>query len=440
MVLKEYILDWVQRAQKIAHLGIWDQDPVSNKLWWSDETFRILGLEPQSIAPSFEKFLQVVHPDDRELIVKQTELALDSNDNPYKIDYRIVRPDGSERIIHEEAVIERDEKGSPMKITGIIQDITERKQTEKALFHQKQRLSYILEGTNVATWEWNIQTGETIFNERWAEIIGYTLEELAPISIDTWMKFCHPDDLKKSEELLNKHFAGKLDFYECEARMRHKNGNWIWILDKGRIATWTNDGKPLLICGTHQDITERKQSEERIQHIALHDNLTGLPNRNLFFDRLNYAIFHAGRYQHSVALLYIDIDGFKPVNDTFGHYIGDKVLKKIAKRIKSCIRDTDTAARLGGDEFAVILQDIQQREFASIVAKKIIKSIANPIIIKTKRCILGASIGISTYAHDATKPDVMLQQADIAMYNVKRMGKNNYLFYEFSKFTLDKGV
>ncbi len=130
MIQKEYILDWVQRAQEIAHLGIWDQDPVSDKLWWSDETFRILGLKPQSIAPSFKKFLQSVHPDDRERIVKHTDLALNSNDNPYNIDYRIMRPDGSERIIHEEALIKRNEKNSPIKITGIIQDITERKQAE----------------------------------------------------------------------------------------------------------------------------------------------------------------------------------------------------------------------------------------------------------------------------------------------------------------------
>ena len=126
----EYNADWVLRAQKIAQLGIWDQDPISNELWWSDETFRILGLDPQSIVPSFDTFLQMLHPDDRELVIKQTELALKSDDNPYKVEYRIIKPDNSERIIHEEALIERDEKGTPIKITGIIQDITDRKQAE----------------------------------------------------------------------------------------------------------------------------------------------------------------------------------------------------------------------------------------------------------------------------------------------------------------------
>ncbi len=140
MVDKEYQAEWIVRAQKIAHLGIWDQDPVSNKLWWSDETFKIIGLEPQSVAPSFELFLQSVHPDDRNDIIRQTDLSLKSDDNPYNIEYRIILPDESERIIHEEALIERDAKGSPTKITGIIQDITERRRAEEALQLKEEQL------------------------------------------------------------------------------------------------------------------------------------------------------------------------------------------------------------------------------------------------------------------------------------------------------------
>ena len=142
MVKQEYITNWVLRAQEIAHMGIWDQDPISDELWWSDETFRILGLDSQAISPSFDEFLQVVHPDDRPLIVKQTELALKSDDNPYAVDYRIIRPDKSERIVHEEALIERDEKGTPIKITGIIQDITDKKKMEAQL-QQIQRMEAV---------------------------------------------------------------------------------------------------------------------------------------------------------------------------------------------------------------------------------------------------------------------------------------------------------
>lgn len=140
-------------------------------------------------------------------------------------------------------------------------DITERKRTQELLLTQTRRLGDILEGTNVGTWEWNIQTGETSYNERWAEIIGYTLEELAPYSINIWKKFSHPDDLKLSDDLLKKHFNRELEYYECEVRMLHKNGSWIWVHDRGKVSAWTEEGKPLVMSGTHQDITKRKQIE-----------------------------------------------------------------------------------------------------------------------------------------------------------------------------------
>ena len=142
----------------------------------------------------------------------------------------------------------------------------ERKAQALALQEQHERLQFILEGTNVGTWEWNVQTGEVKFNERWAEIIGYTLAELAPLTIDTWLAQAHPDDLALSNDLLTRHFSGELPYYKCEARMRHKDGRWIWVLDRGKVARWTEDGKPLLISGTHQDITRRKEAEERYRN------------------------------------------------------------------------------------------------------------------------------------------------------------------------------
>ncbi|MFP4485738.1 MAG: PAS domain-containing protein, partial [Campylobacterales bacterium] len=133
--------------------------------------------------------------------------------------------------------------------------------TNKKLKEEQERLANILEGTNAGTWEWNIQTGETIFNQRWAQMLGYTLDELEPISIDTWMKYAHPDDLEKSNRLIQKHIEGKSDFYECESRMKHKDGSWIWVLDRGKISKWDDEGKPLIMSGTHQDITQKKQAE-----------------------------------------------------------------------------------------------------------------------------------------------------------------------------------
>lgn len=144
-----------------------------------------------------------------------------------------------------------------------IRDITERKQQEVSLREERRRLNDILIGTNVGTWEWNVESGAVMFNERWAEIVGYTLAELSPLSIDTWARLVHPDDLKHSAELLEEHFSGKSPYYSCEARMRHKEGHWVWVLDRGKVSSWTHDGKPLLMSGTHLDINAIKQSEEK---------------------------------------------------------------------------------------------------------------------------------------------------------------------------------
>ena len=135
----------------------------------------------------------------------------------------------------------------------------------KQLAKSEQRLLSILEGTNVGTWEWNVQTGETVFNERWANIVGYTLSELEPVSIDTWMSLANPDDLEESAELLQKHFNGELDFYDFEARMRHKDGHWVWVHDRGQLVSRTDTGEPLLISGTHEDITKQKVIEQKVE-------------------------------------------------------------------------------------------------------------------------------------------------------------------------------
>ena len=307
-------------------------------------------------------------------------------------------------------------------------DITSRKQLEKSLAYEKQRLSYILEGTNVGTWEWNVQTGEVVFNERWAEIIGYTLEELAPVSIDTWKQFTHPDDYKESGDLLEKHFNKSLNYYECEARMRHKSGNWVWVLDRGKVATWTADGKPLLMAGTHQDITERKLTEERLRHLMTHDALTDLPGLRLAEDRLAMALGMARRQKNLAAVMFIDLDGFKAVNDVFGHDAGDYVLKQVATRFLSCVRETDTVARVGGDEFLLILTGLHVAEDAARIAEKIIRLVSQPVVYNGRQMGVGASIGIALYPDHGENMDQLVKQADKAMYGIKNAGKNGFGF------------
>ena len=150
-------------------------------------------------------------------------------------------------------------------VLGVAIDITHRKQSEAFLARERQMLSMVIEGTRAGTWEWHVQTGNAVFNERWAEIVGYTLKELEPISIETWIDMVHPDDLNVSNQLLEAHFSGRSPYYECECRMWHKDGYWIWVKDRGKVVRWSDEGTPLLMTGTHMDITERKQAEDALR-------------------------------------------------------------------------------------------------------------------------------------------------------------------------------
>ncbi len=158
-----------------------------------------------------------------------------------------------------------DNQGKMVGLISVSRDTTERKRLELSLEQQRERLDSVIKGTNIATWEWNVQTGETVFNERWAQIVGYTLEELTPVSIETWQRFVHPDDMKKSDDLLTKHFAGESEYYDCECRMKHKDGHWIWVHDRGKVVAWSAEGKPVRMSGTHADISDRKSAEERLR-------------------------------------------------------------------------------------------------------------------------------------------------------------------------------
>jgi len=206
--------------------------------------------------------VDVTPPEDRAEAIQYNERLLSGELSNLVRDKRYVRKDGTIIWAKISVSVIRDTHGQPIHFISAIEDITERKQTQLALQQQTQSLGEIIWVTNIATWEWHVQTGVTIFNERWAQIVGYTLEELAPVSIDTWGKLVHPDDAKVSGDLLARCFSRELDAYNCEARMRHKDGHWVWVSDRGRVVEWAADGKPLRMAGTHQDITERKQAEQ----------------------------------------------------------------------------------------------------------------------------------------------------------------------------------
>ncbi|HMA98503.1 MAG TPA: PAS domain-containing protein, partial [Wenzhouxiangella sp.] len=248
------------QAQRIGGLWPWTIDHQTNQLLWSKGIFELLGMNPDAAGPSFEGFYQVIHPEDRERVQATFERSL-RQQAPYEITYRIVRTDGALRYIKARSEATFDREGQPLRSIGVVQDVTDQELSRLAAEQESSRLNDVLEATKTATWEWNVQTGEARFNERWAEIIGYTLDELAPIDISTWLNACHPEDLARSEQALKAYFDGESDFYNVEARMRHKNGDWVWVLDRGRAVEYDDNGEPVWMYGTHQDITEKKKAE-----------------------------------------------------------------------------------------------------------------------------------------------------------------------------------
>lgn len=303
-------------------------------------------------------------------------------------------------------------------------------QISRELSRQTRRLSAIIEGTNVGTWEWNVQTGKTIFNERWAEMIGCRLAELAPTTIGTLTEFIHPDDKTLAQERLQQHFRGETPYYECEMRMRHRDNHWVWVLNRGKVATWTPDGKPEWMFGTHQEITERKQAERRTTQLAFFDSLTELPNRRLLDQRLDAALPLAHRNKRILALLFLDLDGFKQINDTLGHNVGDLLLRKVAYRLRSCVRDSDTVARNGGDEFVIMLPEITSSTDACRVAEKVLRRLTRPASLDGHNITVSASIGIAIYPGDGLDRVTLMDHADQAMYIAKRAGRNCYRQYQ----------
>ena len=244
---------------------VWDPEPGWPVRYVSANCEAVLGYAPgEMMSPDFT-YDSIIHPDDLDRIRGEVAGHIREGVDHFDQSYRLMTKGGQYVWVFDFTKFDRDESGKIVSICGYMFDQSHIKEMERTLQEERERLAGIIEGTNAGTWEWNVLTGETIFNERWAEIIGYSLEELQPASIQTWMRHTHPDDLHRSMRLLERHFDFETSHYEAEMRMRHKDGRWIWVLDRGKVSAWTPDGRPVIMRGTHQDITERKTVEEALR-------------------------------------------------------------------------------------------------------------------------------------------------------------------------------
>jgi len=303
------------------------------------------------------------------------------------------------------------------------------RQTTKRLHESEERMKLALSGADEGTWDLDIHTGHLNFDSQWGEILGFATEKERPHYLKEWAELIHTEDRDRVLKAMNDHIEGRTAEYKSEYRIRSRSGVMKWVAGHGRAVRRDADGKALRIVGVTRDITMRKRAEDKIWQLAHSDVLTGLPNRSLFYDRLKQSIAQAKRYNKKIALLFLDLDDFKQVNDKFGHDTGDGLLMEVAERLRQDIRGEDTVARTGGDEFIFILNDISHAENAAFVANKIISSLNEPFVINGNTCLIGSSIGISIFPDDSDDIGTLVTQSDDAMYKAKERGKNNYQFF-----------
>ncbi len=284
----------------------------------------------------------------------------------------------------------------------------------------------VSDATTDGIWYPDVQGNKRVFAGKWHEILGYELDELQ--EIDVLNDIIHPDDLDKNYEEYLRHIGNKTEKYEYECRMKAKDGNYKWIRVTGK-AMYDESGKIHMLAGAISDISKLKEQAAYIEYLAFHDSLTGLPNRALFMDRLSIAVGMAERNKRNVAVVLLDVDNFKGINDSMGHDIGDIFLKIIAKRLSQSVRNYETLARVGGDEFAVLLQNISGQDEAYEFCERLREAVNEPFELDMHTFNISISIGIAMYPTDGKNIVEMLKNADTAMYRAKAIGKNNVQFF-----------
>jgi diguanylate cyclase (GGDEF)-like protein/PAS domain S-box-containing protein len=382
----------------------------------------------------------------------------DGNHDVYLIDYRLgahtglelvrqgfaARPYAPVIMLTGEATYEMDLEATALGVTDYLvkqkldSQILERS-IRYAISHQKairdlslseERYSLAVRAANDGIWDWDLGTGRIYFSPRWHAILGRP-EQAADEDPAAWFDLVHSGDVLRLRGAIEAHLDGRTPHLQSEHRMRHADGTWRWVMTRG-LAIRGVDGRPTRMAGSLSDITDRRIAQLRLQHDALHDTLTGLPNRTLFMDRVNQILQRAIRDPRTgCAVLFLDIDRFKLVNDSLSHAVGDNLLIALAGRVAAALRPGDTVARLGGDEFTVLLEDVMAPEDATVVADRILHSLDEAFEVDGNELFVTASIGISLSSPGLGSADLM-RNADIAMYDAKRRGRSRNAVFDES--------
>jgi len=468
---QEMFLDATEQAAHIGHCE-WDYETgliISCSNGYA-AIFNQTVAEIMQSQNSWDLMLEVLHTEDRAFYSQSYELR--KSEGSYEVEYRIQRNDGEIRQINEVGFVDTDKESQIKSAFCLLQDITERKNYELKLENRDAMAQQVEAITDIGHFTYAPTTASyDDLSEGVAKIHGAAVDEYQSMvsSRADYIEDVHPEDQENLIEIYRKHDADGED-YKVEYRIHRSDGEMCWIREQGtalrspsgefrsigvvqditqQIVTEQNlrDSRDSLeamvksrtrklaetVKQLEGEIKEREKIAAELHFLANHDALTGLPSLRLCKDRLNQSLAEARRTGQMSAVMFLDLDGFKEINDEHGHEFGDLVLQATALRIKAEIRETDTVARIGGDEFIIILSSLPDFKVAERIASGLIEQIVQPIRVENVEVAVSASIGISLYPENGATAEDLIRLADKAMYQIKRRGKNNFGFFRSEK-------
>jgi len=406
--------------------GIVIGDPTGHITFVNDTLCKMLGYSREElVGKTFEEF---IHPDDSKMVLEKFAEGIMYPDKEYHIEFRAICKDGQTIWIYPSVspIFHDVNLTSGMAICF---DITERKQLEEALRKSEERYRTILEEIQDNYFETDFDGNFIFVNDSMSRTLGYSKEELIGMNYRT---FAAKEDAEVIFRDFNRVFRSGETSKGLAYKFIDRKGN-VGYNELSVSAIKDDTGKVVAFRGISRDVTERKRMERELSDIASHDFLTGLPNRMLLGDRLNVALAAAKRSKSRLVVMMLDLDRFKVVNDTYGHSIGDIVLRVAGERLVGLVRKSDTVARVGGDEFLVLLPNIDRVDDCIKVSKKILEGFRKPFIVNSYKITVTTSVGFAVYPDDGVDSETLVKNADIAMYWVKEQGRDNYASYSVGK-------
>jgi diguanylate cyclase (GGDEF)-like protein/PAS domain S-box-containing protein len=413
----------VHSTFELAAIGIAHVDGDGRMIHVNRQLCKMLGYSKDELVGRTVK--EISHPDDANATDSEACRLHAGEIKSFTAEKRYLHKDGKPIWVRITAAVRRDSDGAPMYDVSVVEDISTRKAAEERLRASEEFYHSTFELAAIGISHVGPKGELLHVNRRFCHMLGYTAKELVGRTVK---EISHPDDTVATDADRVKLRAGEIDSFNVEKRYLRKDGMPIWV----RITVAMKrdaDGEPLYDVSIIEDISQRKAAETRIEYLATHDELTRLPNRSMFGQALVNAIESARRYGRRFAVLFIDLDRFKVINDSLGHEAGDALLKEISSRFRTCVRASDIVARLGGDEFVVLVQEVQDSSEIAIVARNLLSAAIKPVDLGGQECRVTASIGVCRYPDDGQDVQSLLKNADMAMYLAKEEGKNNFQFF-----------